>query len=126
MRCTEFENHLRDNECIHDCVPVEMQNHIGECKDCRKYFQFVKALESRKNRLEKAPEGVLPAVRTRIIETSESLKKPAHIPFFTYLFKPAFAGILACMVIVSSYVFLTHKNIGHVENLSERFKLPEF
>jgi hypothetical protein len=145
MECSIFEKYLKGNDCCSDIIPVEITKHLGECKNCQNYYQFAMILNSQKSVLEKAPEDILPAVENKIFESitlkKESLNrfkyllKPSfnglfeHIGLynrFKYLLKPAFAGLFVLLLIVVSYTYLANKNIGYVENLSERFKLSQF
>jgi hypothetical protein len=84
------------------------------------------ALNRQKGLLEKAPEDILPTIEKRILDSVKPLKIKEPFAIFQPLFKPAFAGFFAVLVGVMSYAFLAEKNIGYVENLSQRFKLARF
>jgi hypothetical protein len=76
--------------------------------------------------MEKAPEGLVGAIDSEIFEKTGRSGKRITVPFFTFLFKPAFAGVLAAVIVAVSVVATSPRSIGFVENLSDRFKLPEF
>jgi|GEM_PF-6974747 hypothetical protein len=126
MECNIFEKYLKENECNDTAAPVEMQKHLVECKDCQQYNQFVLALNVRKGTLEKAPEDILPTIEKRIFDSVKPLKIKEPFALFQPLLKPAFAGFFMLLVGVLTYTFLANRNIGYVENLSERFKLARF
>jgi hypothetical protein len=129
MKCRILEKYLKKNECFAAAVPGEIQKHLVECKDCQNYYQFVLALDFQKGSLEKAPEDILPNIEKKIFD---SIKLKNEKPFIIYnpllkpLLKPAFAGFFVLLVAVVSYTYLSNKNIGHVENLSDRFKIAQF
>jgi hypothetical protein len=126
MECTILEKYLKDNDCTGTVVPIAMEKHLGECNDCRKYYQFVVALDVQKGSLEKAPEDILPTIEKRIAESIKPVKSRDPFAIFKPLFKPALAGFFAVLVAVMFFTYLANKNIGHVENLSKRFNIAEF
>jgi hypothetical protein len=126
MECRIFEKYLKENECNDAATPVEVQKHLVECQDCQQYNRFFLALSMRKGTLEKAPEDILPTIEKKIFESYKPLKHKEPFAIFQPLFKPAFAGFFMVLVGVLTYTFLANRNIGYVENLSQRFKLAQF
>jgi antitoxin component YwqK of YwqJK toxin-antitoxin module len=129
MECKMLEKYLKKNECVAAAVPGEIQKHLVECKECQTYYQFVLALDLQKGSLEKAPEDILPNIEKKIFDSIKlKNEKPFTVfkPLFKPLLKPAFAGFFVLLVAISSYTYLANKNIGYVENLSERFKIAQF
>jgi hypothetical protein len=126
MECTIFEKYLKENECNDTATSVEMHKHLVACKDCQQYNRFVLALNVGKGSLEKAPEDILLTIEKKIVESAHRVKNKEPFALFQPLFKPAFAGFFAVLVAIVSYTYLANKNIGYVENLSERFKLSQF
>ncbi len=128
MECRKIENYLKENDCSTDIVPAEIKKHLSECKNCQKYYQFALILNSQKCLLEKAPEDILPNIENKILDSIRQLKNEVSPNRFKikYLLKPSFAGFCVLLVAVLSYAYLAGKNIGHVENLSERFKIAQF
>jgi antitoxin component YwqK of YwqJK toxin-antitoxin module len=126
MECKIIEEYLKANDCINDIVPTEIKKHLSECKSCQQYYQFALLLNSQKSLMEKAPEDILPNIEKKIFDSLKQLKHKEPFSIFKPLFKPAFAGFFVLLVTVLSYIYLANKNIGHVENLSERFKIAQF
>ena len=126
MACKIIEKCLKSNNCVNDIVPAEIKKHLSVCKSCQQYYQFALLLNSQKSLLEKAPEEILPNVEKKISYSLKQLKHEEPLTIFKPLFKPAFAGFFVLLVAVASYTYLANKNIGHVENLSERFKIAQF
>ena len=89
-------------------------------------FSLLSLLELQKGLLEKAPEDILPNIEKKISDSIKQVKNKEPFSIFKPLLKPAFAGFFVLLVAVLSYVYLANKNIGHVENLSERFKIAQF
>jgi hypothetical protein len=126
MECKILEKYLKENDSIDTVVPIEIQKHMVECKDCHNYYQFVLALDLQKGALEKAPEDILPNVEKKIFDSIRQSKNRKPFTIFRPVLKPAFAGFSVLLVALLSYTYLANKNIGHVENLSERFKIAQF
>jgi antitoxin component YwqK of YwqJK toxin-antitoxin module len=126
MECKILEEYLTTNDCACDIVPVEIKKHLSECKTCQQFYQFASLLNSQKSLLEKAPEDILPNIEKKISDSLKQFKNKEPFTIFKPLFKPAFAGFFVLLVAVLSYSYLTNKNIGRVENLSERFKIAQF
>lgn len=126
MECEIFKKYLKENECSNDVVPAEIKKHLSGCKSCQKYYQFASLLNSQKNLLEKAPEDVLPNIEKVILDSIKQVKNKEPFTIFKPLLKPAFAGFFVLLIAVLSYTYLVNKNIGHVENLSERFNIAQF
>jgi hypothetical protein len=130
MKCDIMEKYLKENACSNDFVPAEIKKHLSGCKNCQTYYQFALLLNSQKSLLEKAPEDILPNVEMKILDSLKQSKsnKPFSIlkPRFIHPLKPALAGFCVLLVAVLSYTCLANKNIGYVENLSERFKIAQF
>jgi hypothetical protein len=126
MECKIFKKYLKEKECANDVVPAEIQKHLSECESCEKYYQFAMVLNSQKGVLVKAPEEILPFVEKQIFDSIRPLKTKESFNRFRYLLKPAFAGFFVLLVFVLSYTYIANKNIGYVENLSERFKIAQF
>ncbi len=125
MECKKIENYIEENDCIDAVLPEELQKHLVTCTDCRNFHQFVVALGLQKGSLEKAPEDILPNIEKEIFN-SIKVKNKEPIYIFKSLLKPSFAGFFVLLVVVLSYAYLSNKNIGYVENLSERFKIAQF
>jgi hypothetical protein len=126
MECKIFEKFLKVNDCCNDIVPAEIKNHLSACKNCQELYQFTMLLNSQKSRLEKAPKEILPAIENRILDSVRPFKSAVSPYWFRYLLKPAYAGFSVLLVTVLSYTYMANKNIGYVENLSERFKIAQF
>jgi antitoxin component YwqK of YwqJK toxin-antitoxin module len=126
MECGIFKKHLKENDCRNDIVPAEIKKHLSECKNCQKYYQFALILNSQKGSLEKAPEEILPNIENKILDSVKQLTNEESFSRFKFLLKPAFAGFFVLLLTVLSYVYLADKNIGYVDNLSERFKIAQF
>jgi hypothetical protein len=126
MECEIFKKYLKENECSNDIVPAEIKKHLSDCKNCQKYYQFALLLNSQKSLMEKAPEEILLNVEKKIFDSIRHSKNREPFTIFRPLLKPAFAGFFVLLVAVLSYAYLAKKNIGHVENLSERFKIAQF
>ena len=126
MECAIVKKYLKENECDCGIVPAGIKKHINECETCKKYYQFASILNSQKGVLEKAPRDILPAIETKIRDRMQQSAHEETAGRFKYLLKPAFAGFFALLLAVVSYVYLSNKNIGYVENLSERFKIAQF
>jgi hypothetical protein len=125
MECNKIAKYLKENDCSDTIVPEEIQKHLITCKDCRQYYQFVLALGMQKESLEKAPEDILPTIEKKIFN-SIPLKNEEPFNIFKFLLKPSFAVSFVLLVVVLSYAYRANKNIGYVENLSERFKIAQF
>lgn len=126
MDCKIIEKYLKSNDCVNDIVPAEIKKHLSECKTCQQFYQFASLLNSQKNLLEKAPEDILPNIEKEILDSIKQLEIKKPFAIFRPVLKPAFAGFFILLVAVLSYTHLANKNIGHVENLSERFKIAQF
>jgi hypothetical protein len=126
MDCTILAKYLEKNECITAVIPEEIQKHLVECNDCQNYSRFIAALNLQRGSLEKAPEDILPNIEKKIFESMQHSKKGERFHIFNSLLKPSLAGFFVVLVIAASFQYLNHKNIGYVENLSERFKLAQF
>jgi len=125
MECKKIEKYLKKNECCDNALPEEMRKHLAACKDCQQYYRFFLALNAQKGSLVKAPEDILPTIEKQILN-SIPIKKEEPFPLFNFLFKPSFAVFCVLLVAVLSYAYLANRNIGYVENLSERFKIAQF
>jgi hypothetical protein len=129
MECGIFGKFLRENDCCRDGVPAGIKKHLDECESCRDYYRFTTLLGSQNGVLEKAPEEILPYVEKEILSRGRQLTHEHRPARFSFLARPSFAGfavsflVLVCAV---SYAYLAGKNIGYVENLSERFKIAQF
>jgi hypothetical protein len=130
MECEIFKKHLLECDCATDVLPVEIQQHLSECKGCREYYEFALLLNSQKSPLEKAPEDILPNIEKKISDSVRQTENEGSLSIFTFLCKPSFAGALAgsfaLLVTGLSYAYLTDRSIGHVENLSQRFRIAQF
>jgi hypothetical protein len=124
MECNRFESYLKENEGAKIEIDAELTNHIGECRECKKYFLLVRILNSQKGVLKKAPETILFNVRQRINDLQKSGEIPAWQAVFGRLLKPAIAFTL---LVIAVAVFISFRNspIGVVDNLAERFNVPE-
>jgi hypothetical protein len=125
MECNKIEKYLKEKDCIDNTVPEELQQHLAQCKDCHNYYQFVLALNLQKGSIEKAPEDILPNIEKKILNSINS-KNRKPFTLFKPLLKPSFAVSFILLVAILSYLYLANKNIGYVENLSERFKIAQF
>jgi antitoxin component YwqK of YwqJK toxin-antitoxin module len=129
MECGTFGKFLKEKDCNNDAVPTEIKKHLGECETCQSHYRFTMLLGSQKGVLEKAPEEILPFVEKEILARSEQLTHRHLFPRFSFPLRPTFAGFAVSfllLVAVLSYAYLANKNIGYVENLSERFKIAQF
>jgi antitoxin component YwqK of YwqJK toxin-antitoxin module len=126
MECGIFKKYLKENECECSIVPAEIKKHINECESCKKYYQFALILNSQKGVLEKSPKDILPHIENKIRDSIQQSANEETFGRFKYLLKPAFAGFFALLLAIVSYAYLSNKNIGYVENLSERFKIAKF
>jgi hypothetical protein len=130
MECNKIEKYLRGNDCRDNAMPDEIQKHLATCKDCQHFYQFVLALGLQNGSLEKAPEDILSAIEKEITNNNPYKSRKLFTLFnpllIKPLIKPSFAAIFAVLVAVLSYSYLSNKNIGCVENLSQRFKIAQF
>jgi hypothetical protein len=130
MECNKIEKYFKGNDCSDNAMPEEIQKHLATCKDCQHYYQFVLALGVQKGSFEKAPEDILPAIEKEIANNNPYKSRKPFALFnpllIKPLIKPSFAVFFVVLVAVLSYVYLANKNIGYVENLSERFKIAQF
>jgi hypothetical protein len=128
MECRIVEKYLKGSDCTHAVLPAGITKHLGECKDCQKYYQFSLILNSQNCLLEKAPADILPFIENRILDSIRQSRNVESLSWFRfkYLLKPSLAGFIVLLAFVLSYTYLTNKNIGCVENLSKRFKIAQF
>jgi hypothetical protein len=125
MVCTILAKYFKKHACSDTAVPEELQRHLTDCKDCNSYYRLISALGVQKGSLLKAPEDLLISIEKKITGSVQS-KNAESFSLFNLLLKPSFAVLCALLVAIVSIVFLPQKNIGYVENLSDRFKIAQY
>ncbi len=126
MKCREFEKYLIKNVSVRRIIDDDLKNHVKECPECKKVFFLDEILNARKESLEKAPETILINVRRRIYEAENhrSAFNRQWRPIFGRLLKPA-AGFALSIALAFLFTLTRNNQIAVVNNLSERFDIPE-
>jgi hypothetical protein len=127
MGCTRIENFLAENDCRGNDLPIEVQSHIGVCRECQEFYRFAIALNLQTGSFEKAPGDLLPAIEQQLSATLQQRKtRELSFNIFAVFAKPAFAVFSLLLIVGFAYHFISDRNIGYVDNLSDRFKIAQF